>query len=125
MNRFLIPCILLAALLPGGCRESGAPEPVASGSGSLSSAPVDPPFEDVTAAAGIRFRHENGGRSPLNILQTAGSGCAFLDFDRDGWLDLFLVNGSFLDRRPVERQPRHALYHNNGDGTFADVTERA
>jgi hypothetical protein len=125
MIRYLLSGCLLAALVLAGCRgpvihEAAAPPPAGP-----AAAPANAPFAEVAAAAGLRFRHENGGRSPLNILQTAGSGCAFLDYDRDGWLDLFLVNGCFLDGRPAERQPRHALYRNNGDGTFTDVTARA
>jgi hypothetical protein len=70
----------------------------------------------VTAAAGIHFRHGHGGTSPLNILQTAGSGCAFFDYDNDGWLDILLLSS---------KPPGIALYKNRRDGTFTDVTERA
>jgi len=88
--------------------------------------PREPPlFTDIAAASGVTFRHETGGRSPLTILQTAGAGCAMLDYDGDGRLDLFLVNGMFLDGRPRDQQPRHALYHNDGSGRCADVTARA
>ncbi len=88
-------------------------------------APGTPLFTNVARAAGVTFRHEVGGVSPLTLLQTAGAGCAMLDYDGDGRLDLFLVNGMFLVGRPRERQPRHALYHNDGGGRFTDVTTRA
>jgi enediyne biosynthesis protein E4 len=67
----------------------------------------------------LPFRHAPGGRSPLDILETAGAGCAVLDYDRDGWLDLFLVGGGQKGHNP------NALFHNNRDGTFTDVTARA
>jgi hypothetical protein len=74
-----------------------------------------PPFTEVGAAAGLRFRHGHGGASPLNILQTAGSGCAFLDYDGDGWLDILLLSSA---------PPVVALYQNDGKGAFAEVTHR-
>jgi hypothetical protein len=83
------------------------------------------PFIDVTAAAGIRFQHVTGGSPPLNILETAGAGGALFDADGDGWLDVFLVSGGYRDGRPAAQQPRDALYHNNGDGTFSEVTARS
>jgi hypothetical protein len=83
--------------------------------------PPAAPFTDVTKTSGITFRHSPGGKSPLTILQTAGAGCAFLDYDGDGWPDVFLV-GSGRER---EGAPLHALYRNNHNGTFTDVTARA
>jgi hypothetical protein len=83
---------------------------------------------DVTAASGITFRHSPGGKPPLTILQTAGAGCAFLDYDNDGWLDVFLVGSG----RVRDGVPLHALYRNNhalgpgptpdGAPAFTDVT---
>jgi hypothetical protein len=87
--------------------------------------PRDAPFIDITAAAGIRFQHVTGGSPPLNILETTGAGGALFDADGDGFLDVFLVNGRHRDSRAEDQQPHHALYHNNGDGTFTDVTARA
>jgi hypothetical protein len=78
-------------------------------------------FTDVTAAAGIRFTH-NAGRSGKKWLpETMGPGCAFFDFDGDGWLDILLINGK--DLVPRGRHSTAALYRNNRDGTFTDVTK--
>jgi hypothetical protein len=77
-------------------------------------------FTDVTAQAGIRFIH-NAGRSGRKYLpETLGAGCAFFDADGDGWTDILLVNGK--DFTPRGRRSVAALYHNNHDGTFTDVT---
>lgn len=77
----------------------------------LARAPGVPQFRDVAALAGIQFRQGVGGKRPLTILEATGSGCAFIDYDNDGWPDLFFAG-----------HPRCALYHNNRDGTFTDVT---
>jgi hypothetical protein len=86
------------------------------------SAPViEVRFTDVTAQAGIHFTH-NAGRSGKKYLpETLGAGCAFFDFDGDGWPDILLVNGK--DFNPGGRKTTAALYHNNHDGTFTDVTK--
>ena len=121
-----VRAFVLVILVAGvGCGWGCQPHPASSPSTRATDGLSNFPFTDVTTAAGIRFRHDHGGTSPLNILQTAGSGCAFLDYDGDGLLDIYLVNGRYLDNRPEGSQPHNALYHNNGDGTFTDVTERA
>lgn len=81
-------------------------------------------FVDVTAEAGIRFRHVNGAFGKKYLPETMGSGCAFLDYDNDGWQDILLINSMTW---PERRGPRAvmALYHNNRDGTFTDVTRAA
>ena len=81
-------------------------------------------FTDVTGAAGIHFRHNNGAYGGKFLPETLGSGCAFLDYDADGWQDILLVNS--MDWPGHARQPSSLkLYHNNRDGTFADVTHAA
>jgi len=83
---------------------------------------------DLTAQAGIHFRHNSGAGGQKLLPETLGSGCAFLDYDGDGWQDILFVNGTYLPpygnvlRRPFTLL---ALYHNNRDGTFTDVTHRA
>ena len=78
-------------------------------------------FSDVTDEAGIHFIHENGATGEHLIPETIGSGAAFFDYDRDGWLDIYLVNGWVYDRG----RPSNVLYRSNGDGTFTDVTSEA
>jgi hypothetical protein len=80
-------------------------------------------FTDVTAAAGIHFRHNNGASGRKYLPETMGSGVVFLDVDTDGWQDVFLVNATRLDGQGTPSYP--ALYRNNGNGTFTDITRAA
>jgi enediyne biosynthesis protein E4 len=84
------------------------------------------PFDEVPASlSGITWKHD-AGRSPEKYLpETTGAGCAFLDYDNDGWLDIYLVNSGKCDFFDPSRPLRNALYHNNRDGTFTDVTGKA
>jgi hypothetical protein len=77
-------------------------------------------FTDVTAAAGIHFVHNAGRAGKKWLPETMGSGCAFFDADGDGWLDILLIDGK--DWSPRGRHTTAALYRNNHDGTFTDVT---
>ena len=81
-------------------------------------------FHDMSQAAGIAFRHHAGMRGKKYMPETVGSGCAFLDFDGDGWMDLLFVNSTDWPG-PGARAHYPALYRNNRDGTFADVTAQA
>jgi hypothetical protein len=80
-------------------------------------------FTDVTAAAGIRFRHNTGRSGKKYLPETLGAGCAFIDYNNDNWPDIFLVNGK--NWTPGARKSYSALYRNNKDGTFTDVTAAA
>jgi hypothetical protein len=79
---------------------------------------------NVTAAAGIQFQHNSGAYGGKLLPETLGSGCAFLDYDRDGWQDILLVNGMDWPGRQRQRSTLK-LYRNNGNGTFSDVTKAA
>src|SRR6266567_2474206 len=98
--------------------------PITAG-GFVDGAPVV--FEDVTHQSGLdQFHHQSGNPPNLNILEVDGSGVALLDYDNDGWLDIYLLNGSTLDAyKGKEPAPRAMLLHNNHDGTFTDVTAKA
>ena len=83
-------------------------------------------FEEVPASAsGIMWRHVNGRSPDYYLPETTGAGCAFFDYDNDGWMDIYLVNSGKCDFYSPNRPLRNALYRNNRDGTFTDVTEKA
>jgi hypothetical protein len=89
--------------------------------------PASPPaFEEISpAASGIHWAHVAGLSPEMYMPETAGPGCAFFDYDGDGWMDIYLVNSGKCDFYDPPQRLRNALYHNNRDGTFTDVTERA
>ena len=83
-------------------------------------------FASVAKSAGLTHKTVYGGEDKnVYLLETTGCGAAFYDYDNDGWLDIFLVNGSRLEGFPKGQEPTNHLYKNNRDGTFTDVTERA
>ena len=117
---FTLGCLLLGCLTfaqqPG---ESAA---------SQSSLPAPPKinFVDIAARAGLVAKTVAGNEKIKRyIIETTGSGAAFFDYDNDGWPDIFLVNGSTLAGFPKGQESTSHLYHNNGDGTFTDVTKKA
>src|SRR5262245_45868969 len=95
--RWALACKLTLALLPGQLK-----------------------FADVSAAAGIKFTHNSGRAGKKFLPETLGSGGAFFDFDGDGWQDIILINGK--DWAPRARRSLPALYKNNHNGTFTNVT---
>jgi hypothetical protein len=98
--------------------------PITAG-GFVESGPVV--FQDVAEKAGLSgWRHVMGTPEKQFIIETVGSGVALLDYDNDGWLDIYLVNGSTYDAENGKATPPHAaLFHNNHDGSFTDVAEKA
>ena len=85
-----------------------------------------PAFLELTPAeTGIHWSHQNAMSPERYLPETCGSGCAFLDFDNDGWMDIYLVNSGPSDFFTPKTPLRNALYKNNRDGTFTDVTEKA
>jgi hypothetical protein len=92
--------------------------------GKASGIPFQARFVDVAQEAGLVSPVVYGERDKKEyILETVGCGCAFIDYDNDGWMDLFVLTGTRFGNAPAEASNR--LYRNNRDGTFADVTEKA
>ncbi|HXF12363.1 MAG TPA: CRTAC1 family protein [Terriglobales bacterium] len=98
--------------------------PITAG-GFVDSGPIV--FQDIAQKAGLSgWRHVMGTPEKQFIIETVGSGVALLDYDNDGWLDIYLVNGSTYDAENGKATPPHAaLFHNNHDGTFTDVAAKA
>src|SRR5262252_3054221 len=98
--------------------------PITAG-GFVDGAPVV--FQDVTSFSGVgKFLHRSGSPEKTTIVESVGSGVALLDYDNDGWLDIYLLNGSTVAAlNGTEAPPRAMLFRNNHDGTFTDVTEKA
>ena len=89
-----------------------------------------PQFEDVTKKSGINFQHSFGEKALSSIQEGTGSGCAWIDYNNDGLMDLYVVNGRHVDgltdhSAPDGKDATNHLYRNNGDGTFTDVTTQA
>jgi hypothetical protein len=111
--------------LPGS-EHAPTPTPVASTANSVAPARSTGPIEftDITAQAGIRFKHNTGAFGKKYLPETMGSGVCFIDYDNDGWQDILLINSmDWPGHKSGNSYP--ALYHNNKDGTFTDVTRQA
>jgi len=130
-------CLVASTLYIAGCKSNSAPPPTRPSAEALkpaqtmtasASAPARPSgpitFTDVTAQAGIHFKHNSGAFGETYLPETMGSGVCVIDYDNDGWQDIFFVNSmGWPGHSSGKSYP--ALYHNNHDGTFTDVTHAA
>src|SRR5215472_12350229 len=103
--------------LPRGETRPGRAAALGAGGSSIR-------FVDITRQAGISFVHNSGAFGKKYLPETMGSGCAFIDYDRDGKPDILLINGKDFAGRHTRRTTMK-LYRNNGNGTFTDVTAKA
>lgn len=133
---------LIVAIAVCGCektdRPAELPTPVESVAKELpAAAPPSPEvvadvaapdairFADALPDSGIQFQHTDGGGDRQFITQTVVAGLALLDYDQDGWVDIYFLNGSAVPGNPLDPAPTNRLYRNNGDWTFSDVSEAA
>ena len=106
-------------------QSASAPSSSSDKSQSASAKPIVH-FTDTAQKAGLTTPVIFGGKNTKKyIIETTGTGVAIFDYDNDGWPDIFVVNGTKLDALPTSKAPTSHLYHNNHDGTFTDVTEKA
>lgn len=127
VNQSAVPPQTQGAVSSGGAHTAvldSEKRPITAG-GFVESGPIV--FQEVAQKAGLTsWRHVMGTEETRFILETVGSGVALLDYDNDGWLDIYLVNGSTYDAMAGKASPPHAaLFHNNHDGTFTDVAQKA
>src|SRR6266705_3720453 len=110
----------------GGAGMSAALGRVSPRAGAAAGTDSLAAFEEVPpAASGISWAHVSGQSPGMYLPETVGPGCAFLDYDNDGWMDIYLVNSGPCDFYNPTAPLRNALYRNNHDGTFTDVTQKA
>lgn len=126
-TRLIVAALLLASLVFGYQTHSVQESRGRSGKVTKREAKPEAPiqFVDVAETAGLHFKHWNGASPEKYVLETMGSGVAFLDYNNDGLLDIYLVDGGTVPGHPAPAPVRNALYRNNGDGTFTDVTNEA
>src|SRR5437660_3899047 len=106
-------------------QSAGVPGLRAQNSQNANAKPVAH-FTDVAQKAGLTAPVIFGGETTKKyIIETTGTGVAIFDYDNDGWPDIFVVNGTTLEPLALKKIPTSHLYHNNHDGTFTDVTEKA
>ena len=113
-NVKLLALALLAGVVLIAAQPAAKPAPAPA-------APSGHRFTDVTAKAGIKFTHNSGRAGKKFMPETLGAGGAFFDADGDGWLDVLLINSK--DWKPKGRKSLHALYRNNKNGTFTEITK--
>jgi len=133
-----ITCLLflICVLALSACKQPPTQAPTNGPTAEASQAPTASPsptpprpsgpieFTDVSAQAGIHFKHNTGAFGKKYLPETLGTGCAFLDYDNDGWQDIILINSMDWAEHKTNKSLL-ALYHNNQDGTFTDVTRTA
>jgi hypothetical protein len=120
-SRVLIPLLTLCPSLPANPPQNPSPKPILI----TAKNPTAVQFQDVTNKSKILFHHERAASDQKLYLETMGAGVGWIDYDQDGFLDIFFVNSGFTPAFHPATPPQPALYRNNGDGTFTDVTAKA
>ena len=126
-KRFAKTLMLMFLAANIAAAQGGHPTPPPPPPGAKSakcSGRLVPQLEDITARTGITFKHTSDPAKKY-IVESMSGGVILLDYDRDGWLDIYFTNAPSVDMAIKEEKSRGALYHNNHDGTFTDVTEKA
>jgi enediyne biosynthesis protein E4 len=118
-----VTCWLAVSTFGQGAHPAPSPPKPGAKATTCSGRPV-PQLEDITEKAGIHFRHI-GAPEKRYIIESMGGGVILIDYDRDGWPDIYFTNAPTFEMARKHQSARGALYHNNHDGTFTDVTEKS
>ncbi len=122
--------LLIVLLCFSGCRSGNKPaSKSANQSETVVPAATNDFYQEIGQEIGLDFVHSIGDDDLTNIIQSDGGGAAFLDYDQDGYIDIYACSGTWLEgvsksEKPAELPGNH-LYHNRGDGTFEDITKKA
>ena len=120
---FLLSLLLISSRVSGQGIASGPPPPSNAKSIKCKDRPI-PQLVDITEKAGVHFVHSSAPESRY-IIESMSGGVLLLDYDRDGWLDIYFTNAPTVEMALKGEKSKGALYHNNHDGTFTDVTDKA
>lgn len=120
----ILAMAMLEVWLQAQNAEPDAPPDGTAGESPAQPEAVIPELVDIAASAGIHFVHDSSPDMKY-IVESMSAGVALIDFDRDGWPDIYFTNGPTVEGALAGKTPPSALYHNNQDGTFADVTDKA
>src|SRR5438445_60808 len=125
-RRRFLKALSSAAFGSGGSPSAGFSFAGVAAGPASAQATSGPAFEDVPPrSSGISWVHSNGRSPEMYLPETTGAGCAFIDYDNDGWMDIYLVNSGRCDFYDPKPPLRNALYRNNRDGTFTDVSSQS
>ena len=118
-------CRFVAAVMTTGIVVSGVIVTGQRHAAAQGAAGTTVRFTEISREAGVDFRHVNGASADKHLVETIGSGGLFFDYDNDGWIDIFLVDGGSVADPGVAQQARHRLFRNRRNGTFEDATARS
>ena len=123
--------VLLVLLLINGCRSGNKPSSLQSGGTEITvPSPNNDFYQEIAQEIGLIFKHSIGEEELNNIIESDGGGAAFLDYNKDGFIDIYACSGTWIEgfiksERPAELPGGNKLFRNKGDGTFEDVTKKA
>ncbi len=125
-NTIKIPALILIIVAGSGCNTDNNENPANPAIAELPEISTDF-YQNITAFTGITFKHSIGDNELSNLVESVGGGTVFLDYNQDGYIDLYLSNGTYLEgfSKGTPETYKNHLYKNNGNGTFEDVTDRA
>ncbi|NSW94335.1 MAG: CRTAC1 family protein [Bacteroidales bacterium] len=128
-KKFFVLLLLLSLLILPGCNSGNKNSPSSKNRNISVPAPNEDYFQEIGEAIGLRFIHSIGDKNLNNIVESSAGGVAFLDYNQDGYIDIYFTSGTWIEEfsegQKPDKMPGNCLYRNMKDGTFEDVTEKA